>query len=146
MLNRVERTKYARATVVYTQEYPITLLIVGLGQMSRLNARCLPIPYHKLGLPAACYFITTISKEYNRSVLRITTGHLFSLNKRSLSESSFLPNTYITMTRVLLCTNVPPASNAFLSLIPQQSSLCELIYTTIRAYKHIAIYFDHQTQ
>ena len=29
-------------TVVYTEEYPITLPMVGTGQMSRLNALCLP--------------------------------------------------------------------------------------------------------
>jgi len=43
VLNRVESTEYSRATtVVYTHEYPITLPMVGTGQMSRLNARCLP--------------------------------------------------------------------------------------------------------
>ena len=43
MLNRFENTEYPRATiVVYTQEYPITLAMVGTGQRSRLNARCLP--------------------------------------------------------------------------------------------------------
>jgi len=43
-LNRVKRTEYSQATtVVYTQEYAITLLMVGTGLMSRLNARCLPI-------------------------------------------------------------------------------------------------------
>jgi len=44
VLNRVERPEYSQATtVVYTQEYPITLTMVGTGQMSRLNARWLPI-------------------------------------------------------------------------------------------------------
>ena len=44
MLNRVERPEYSQATtLVYTQEYPITLTMVGTGQMSRLNARWLPI-------------------------------------------------------------------------------------------------------
>ena len=46
MLNRVERPEYSQATtttVVYTQEYLITLTMVGTGQMSRLNARWLPI-------------------------------------------------------------------------------------------------------
>ena len=44
MLNRVESTDYSRATtVVHTHEYPITLHMVGIGQMSRPNARCLPI-------------------------------------------------------------------------------------------------------
>jgi len=44
VLNQVESTEYSRATtVVYTQEYPITVHTVGIGQMSRLNARCLPI-------------------------------------------------------------------------------------------------------
>jgi len=38
VLNRVESTEYSQATtVVYTQEYPLTLLMVGIGQMSRLN-------------------------------------------------------------------------------------------------------------
>jgi len=33
--------EYSRVTsVVYTQEYPITLLKVELGQISRLNAHC----------------------------------------------------------------------------------------------------------
>jgi len=44
VLNRVENTEYPRAnTVVYTQEFPITVPMVGIGRMSRLNARCLPI-------------------------------------------------------------------------------------------------------
>ena len=44
VLTRVESTEYSWATtVVYTQEYPTTLPMVGIGQMSRLNARCLPI-------------------------------------------------------------------------------------------------------
>jgi len=44
MLNRVESTDYSRATtVVHTHAYPITLHMVGIGQMSRSNARCLPI-------------------------------------------------------------------------------------------------------
>jgi len=30
-------------TVVYTQEYPIILPMVGIGQKSKLNACCLPI-------------------------------------------------------------------------------------------------------
>jgi len=44
VLKRVESTKFSRATtVVYTQEYPITLPEIGTGQMSMLNARCLHI-------------------------------------------------------------------------------------------------------
>ena len=44
MLNRVESIEFSRATtIVYTQQYPLTLPMVGMGQMSRLNARCLPI-------------------------------------------------------------------------------------------------------
>ena len=43
----VKRTEYSRATTValhvYTQVYPITLPIFGKGQMSKRNARCLPI-------------------------------------------------------------------------------------------------------
>jgi len=43
VLNRVESTDYSRApTVVYTQKYPIKLTMVGIGQMSRFKARCLP--------------------------------------------------------------------------------------------------------
>ena len=43
MLNRVESTDYSRATtVVYKQEFTITLTVVGIVLMSRLNARCLP--------------------------------------------------------------------------------------------------------
>ena len=43
-LYRVESTELSRATtVVYTQEYPITLPLVGIGQMSSLNARGLPL-------------------------------------------------------------------------------------------------------
>jgi len=30
-------------SIVYTQQYPITLPMVGTGQMSRLNTRCSPI-------------------------------------------------------------------------------------------------------
>jgi len=37
-------TEYSReTTLVYTQEYPLTQSMFGIGQMSRLNARCLPI-------------------------------------------------------------------------------------------------------
>ena len=44
MLNGVESITCSRATtLVYTHEYPITLAKVGISQMSRLNARCLPI-------------------------------------------------------------------------------------------------------
>jgi len=44
VLKRVESTEYSRPnTVVFKQEYPITLTLDGLGQISRLNARCLPI-------------------------------------------------------------------------------------------------------
>ena len=44
MLNPVKSTEYSRETsLVYTQEYPITLSMFGIGQMPRLNARCLPI-------------------------------------------------------------------------------------------------------
>jgi len=40
----VKSTEYSQATtVVYTQEYPITVSMVGIGQISRLIARCLPI-------------------------------------------------------------------------------------------------------
>jgi len=43
VLNRVESIEYSRATtVVYTHEYRIALPMVGISQMSRLNARCLP--------------------------------------------------------------------------------------------------------
>ena len=43
MLNRVEGTEYSRVnTVVYTQKYPITVPMVGIGRMAKLNARCLP--------------------------------------------------------------------------------------------------------
>jgi len=38
VLNRVESTEFSRPTTgVYTQEYPITVSMVGIGQMSRLN-------------------------------------------------------------------------------------------------------------
>ena len=44
VLSRVEGTDYSRATtVVHKHEYPLTLSLVGIGQMSRLNDRCLPI-------------------------------------------------------------------------------------------------------
>jgi len=44
VLNRVESTEYSRATtVVYTHGYPATQSMDGIGQMSRPNARCLPI-------------------------------------------------------------------------------------------------------
>jgi len=44
VLNRVESTEYSRAmTVVYTHEYPSTLPMDGTGQLTMLNARCLPI-------------------------------------------------------------------------------------------------------
>ena len=43
VLNRVESTELLRKTiVVYTNEYPITLSMFGTGQISMLNARCLP--------------------------------------------------------------------------------------------------------
>jgi len=41
VFNRVESTEYSQAmTVVYTHEYPLTLPVDGIGQMSRLNAQC----------------------------------------------------------------------------------------------------------
>jgi len=44
VLNPVDSTEYPwETTVVYTQGYPITLPTFGIGQMSRLNARCSPI-------------------------------------------------------------------------------------------------------
>ena len=44
MLNPVESTEYSRqTTLVYIQEYPITLPLDGVSQMSRLNARCSPM-------------------------------------------------------------------------------------------------------
>jgi len=44
VLNHIESTEISRAsTVVYTHVYPITLPMDGTGQMSRLNAHCLPI-------------------------------------------------------------------------------------------------------
>ena len=44
MLNRVESTAFLReTTVVYTNEYPFTLPMVGIGQLSTLNAGCLSI-------------------------------------------------------------------------------------------------------
>jgi len=44
VLNRVESTAFLReTTVVYTNEYPFTLPMVGIGQLARLNASCLPI-------------------------------------------------------------------------------------------------------
>ena len=49
MLNRIESTEYWGATtVVDTQEYPLILPMVGTGQMSGLNARCLETTYRKL--------------------------------------------------------------------------------------------------
>ena len=67
MLNRVQGTDISRAsTGVYIQEYPITLHMVGIGQRSRLNARCLPIG------ELDCRVITTecflMSIEYTRNV------------------------------------------------------------------------------
>jgi len=44
-----ESTEYSQeTTLVYTQEYPITLPMVGIGQRSRLNARCLPIEHYRV--------------------------------------------------------------------------------------------------
>jgi len=53
VLNRGESTEFSRAiTVIQTQEYPITLPVIGTGQMLRINARCLPIKLlnYKLGV------------------------------------------------------------------------------------------------
>jgi len=58
VFNRVENTEYSRAmTVVYTHEYPITLPMGGTGQMSRLNAHCLPINSTRTinGMTKCCY-------------------------------------------------------------------------------------------
>ena len=42
MLNRLVNTEYSRVTTIaYRHEYPITVSMVGICQMSRLNARCL---------------------------------------------------------------------------------------------------------
>jgi len=44
VVNRVEINENPRATIViYTQEYPIPLAMVGIGLMSRLNVCCLSI-------------------------------------------------------------------------------------------------------
>jgi len=44
VLNRLESTELSQATIlVHTQEDPITLPMVGSGQVLRLNARCLRI-------------------------------------------------------------------------------------------------------
>ena len=44
MLNRVESTEYSQATtLVHTQEYPITLPVVEVGQLTRLNTRYLTL-------------------------------------------------------------------------------------------------------
>jgi len=44
VLTRIESTDYPRVTtIVFKQEYPITLTVGGLGQMSRRDVRCLPI-------------------------------------------------------------------------------------------------------
>ena len=51
MFNLAKSTEYSRATtIVYTQEYPITLPMFGTGQMSRHNARCLPLRQDKTSL------------------------------------------------------------------------------------------------
>ena len=43
MLTRIRSNDYPRATtIVFKQEYSITLTMGGLGQMSRRDARCLP--------------------------------------------------------------------------------------------------------
>ena len=39
----LQQLKLQETTNVYTQEYPITLSLFGIGQMSRLNASCSPI-------------------------------------------------------------------------------------------------------
>jgi len=51
-LNRVESTELTRAiTVVYTQDYPITLSMDGIDQMSRLAVYlCISIPLWTLDI------------------------------------------------------------------------------------------------
>ena len=44
-----ESTEYSQETpLVYTQEYPIPLPMVGIGQRSRLTAHCLPIEHYRV--------------------------------------------------------------------------------------------------
>ena len=43
MLNRVGSLEATTVFDTSTLEYPITMPMIGLGQMSRLNVRCLPI-------------------------------------------------------------------------------------------------------
>jgi len=61
VVNPVESTKYSRATtVVYTHEYPINT-----GQMSRLNARCLPIRAWWICL---LFYVCIVVVEYKHQV------------------------------------------------------------------------------
>ena len=86
MLTHVESTEYSRATtVVYTQEYPITLAMVGIGQMSRLNARYLHIKFHLSTMfvrpPTVDH--TRISKGTNTYITLLINIHIYFREKSS---------------------------------------------------------------
>ena len=86
MLTHVESTEYSRATtVVYTQEYPITLAMVGIGQMSRPNARCLHIEFHLSTMfvrpPTVDH--TRISKGTNTYITLLINIHIYFREKSS---------------------------------------------------------------
>ena len=78
MFNRVKRTKLTRATTVdYTQEYPITLTMDGIDQMSRLNARCLPLVNEKLSLFLLYIAYVEINKESTTCLLDTPTRPVY---------------------------------------------------------------------
>jgi len=71
VLNQVESTDYSQATsVVYTQEYPITLPMAGIGQICMLNASCLPMYMFVFGV-----FIIRCTFIYHSRVHTQLGGH-----------------------------------------------------------------------
>jgi len=89
VLNRVKRTEISRAsTVVYTHVYPITLPMVGTGQMSRLYARCLPKKMFYSLLCLFCFTDVYICFAYTR----ISVSCLFEIKKGNFSCNTFYYN------------------------------------------------------
>jgi len=69
VFNPLQRTEYSQeTTVAWTQKYPITLTMFGIGQMSRRNARCLPSTKQQYKYQIL-FTTTTISIEYNAKVV-----------------------------------------------------------------------------
>ena len=98
MLTCIERIEYSKATtVVYTQQYPLTLPMVGIGQMSRHNAPCLPILYYCI-LLLFCIFTSLFLYPCKQRFLAVYKNHPICLTVHiSHKRRSFYKNEPILM-------------------------------------------------